>query len=47
VVDAGDVVDEELAAEGVVFTASSVHLSQKLRRRDVASNELPFVTDGQ
>lgn len=47
VVDAGDIVDEELVAEGVGFTASSVHLSKKSRRRGVASNELPFAIDGQ
>ena len=47
VVDAGDVVDEELVAEGVVLTAFSVHLSQKFRRRGVASNELPLAREGQ
>jgi hypothetical protein len=47
VVDTGDVVDEELVAEEVVFTASSVHLFQKSKRRGVASNELPLAKEGQ
>ena len=46
-IDVDDVVDEELVAEGVAFTASSVHLSQKFRRRGVASNELPLAREGQ
>jgi hypothetical protein len=45
VVDTGDVVDEELVDEGVV--SSRVHLFQKLIRRGVASNELPFAIEGQ
>ena len=47
VVDTGDAVDEVLVAAGVAFTASSVHLSQKFKRRGVASNELPLAREGQ
>jgi hypothetical protein len=47
VVDTGDVVDEELVAEDVEFTASRVHLFQNSKRRGVASNELPLDREGQ